>query len=391
MEPTLFFFFLVPILVMVVARVVFHHKTTIEESILQVLIPVALIAAIWYPTRYHGASDVELWNGEVIATIPEKRACPTGWRSSQDSFCTEYDTRQVYAGESCSGTGKDRTCHSVYNTEYEYDFPWERRYFIKTSFDTHEVRRIDRQGVKYPPKFSAVNVGDYAAAKNGYSNWLRAAAGNIYFEDGKVEEKYKDYLPAYPIKVYDFYKVDRLVVVGDVTVDRSVNDKIGNILKELGPKKQMNIVMVVADASVLGQDYPYALRKAWFGFKKNDAVIFVGIKDNVLQWAEVMSWSKQSLFNVELRDAILSQLNKPVNFDRILDDTKTIGLTTYERRSMKEFEYLKKDIPIPTLTIVMATLFSIFGSIGLAILFTKVDIQFIPRKRNETFRNYSRR
>lgn len=371
MEPTFLFFLIIPVIIMTVFAVLGGRNISIIEGIVQIIAPILIVSLIWGITRYGAADDVELLNGQVVALNAQREECQSGWRSSKDPFCTEYRTREVYVGESCSGTGKEKVCTKQYDTEYKYIFDWERRYFIKTSFKTHEVRRIDRQGVNYPPVFLQTKVGEYAVVQHSYQNWLRAASNVIFSEDGGIEEKYKDILPQYPIKIVNMFKVNRIVPVGNVTVPDDLNVKLGQLLTVLGPERQMNAIIVIADAKTVGEDFPYAVRRAWYGFKKNDAVIFLGLNDNNLAWASVMSWSKKSIFDIELRDKILELRDQPVDYDFVLTNLNNIAMSSYERRSMKEFEYLKKEIKIPTLTLVLSAIISFFVSIGLGVFFSR--------------------
>ncbi|AKF13627.1 hypothetical protein PHIN3_364 [Sinorhizobium phage phiN3] len=307
------------------------------------------------------ASDVELWNGEISDKRATTQQCPYGWQRFQDGFCTEYRTREVYDGQTCTGSGKDRRCVSNYHTEYKYKFDWERRYFIyaeNLKKSSWEVPRIDAQGTQAPPRFQSVKIGDPASIKNRYSNWVRAASDSIFHDDGNLEEKYKELIPEYPIEIYDFFKVDRIVTIGVTIPDiEKYNRRLSEALKQLGPKRQMNAVIVVVDASkIQNAEYAHAVRRAWKGFKKNDAVVFLGIKDNSIYWAEVLSWSKASIFDVELRDKILGDRDKPLDLNNVISYIENIGMKNYERRSMEEFEFLKEELRTPLWLIFLAVI-----------------------------------
>jgi len=297
------------------------------------------------------AWDYELWNGEVSKIEAIQKDCPVGWKTSKDSFCTEYRTREVYDGRTCTGSGKDQVCVDNYHTEYEYRYDWERRYFVLSEniSEEWEIDRVDPQGTIYPPLFKQTKIGDPVSKTNRYNNWVKAASESIFNEDGTTEEKYLEVIPQYPMEIYDYFKVDRIVTVGNVKVVdiEKHNRLLSDALKTLGPKRQMNAVIVIADASVAGPDFPFAVRRAWKGFKKNDAVIFIGLRDGNIEWTEVLSWSKKSTFDIELRDKIIQNVNKPLDLVSTIGYLKDIGMQSYERRSMKEFEFLKDEISTP--------------------------------------------
>lgn len=370
----------VPLLVAAVGVLVFKQTITPIEAIIQAIIPVLLITLIWNVGRYSDTWDTELWNGEVTKKEVQREACPWGWRDYQDDFCTEYRTREVRDGQTCTTTtdskGKTkRTCVPKYKTQYSYIYPWEQKFYVYTNIkETYMIARVDAQGAVTPPFYNTTYVGEPAAARKSYTNWIRAASNNIFHEDGAAEDKYRDILPVYPNAVHDYFHVDRVVRVGGVNVPDTINTLLSDKLKQLGPKKQMNAILVVADAKTIGPDFAYALRRYWMGFKKNDAVVFLGVDGNTLKWADVMSWSKKSIFDVTLRDTLFAQVGKPVDYAGVVTSLSDVGMANYERREMKEFEYLKDQIPVPTWLTIVVLVLSIGGSIGLAILFHFVDL-----------------
>jgi hypothetical protein len=342
---------------------------------------VALSGLVTFGVDYIGSNaaawDTETWNGSISAKNPEKRSCQTGWSRSQDSFCTEYRTRTVEDGQTCS-TDKDgkQSCITLYATEYKYDFSWERRYFLESkNLNTYwEIDRIDRQGKSYPPKFEEAQVGDPTSITNSYNNWVRAASDSVFHEDGKLEDKYATLLPTYPQVIYDQYKMDRILAINvDIPNLKEYNRLLSVALSDLGPKKQMNAIIVLVDAAKAPIDYAYAVRRHWMGFKKNDAVIFIGVNpDKSVNWAEVLSWSKNSIFNIELRDDIRAMKGE-LDLRSVILRLYHIGMDKYERRSMKEFEFLRDQIPTNPFSIGINLFFNILIIVGGLMLANKLE------------------
>ena len=301
----------------------------------------------WLYSQSIIGADNELLNGLVTDKFQVTRNCQTGWNSFEDPFCTEYETREVYDGQSCSGSGKDRVCTSKYHTEYRYLFAWERKWYVKSDSlnYTWSIRRVDRSGAATPPLWQATNIGDPASIYHEYQNWVKATSNSLFHNDAQYEEKYKAVIPPYPLRLINGWTAVRIVPIG-VKIDNLTdwNTKLGKSLGILGPKKQMNAIVVIADSTKYPVELSYAVRRVWQGFKKNDAVIFIGIdQQNNVVWSNVMSWSKNSQFDVEMRNKILEQ--QTFNFDAMLTSLDQIGMQYYQRRSMKEFEYLKDDVP----------------------------------------------
>lgn len=373
----------IPLIVALVVRFVLHQTITTGEALVQTGLVVVIIASAWGIGRYSGAWDTELWNGQITNKVTQREDCPWGWRDSTHWFCTEYRTRSVRDGETCvTNTEGKRSCTPKYKTQYKYIYDWEQKFYLDTNVqERYWIPRVDRQGAITPPRYTVAYVGEPVSAPKSYENWIRGASASIFHEDGAIEEKYKDILPEYPIAVYDYYRVDRVVTVGNVSVPSNANQLLSEALKTLGPQKQMNAVLVIVDANIADQSFPYAVRRYWMGFKKNDAVVFVGVNNGNIAWGQVMSWSKKSLFDIALRDKLNERIGQPLNVAAVIDDLKTIGLANYERRSMKEFEYLKAMIPVPTWLTFLVMVVSLLGTLGLTVFFHYNDLNSMINNR----------
>lgn len=372
MDAWIWIFIIIPIAYAVGMKVFRPHKITFTEMTIMGTVTVLMSLAVYHGGRFSAASDVELWNGQVVSVTDRRESCPFGWRDYKDNFCREYRTRSVPDGtKTCDKDGKN--CRANYKTQYNYDYPWERSYYVTLDLKDRvlEIAREDAQGRKEPARWLSANVGDPASITNKYDNWVRAASESIFHEDGAVSEHYADLIPEYPINIVDYHRVNRVIGVG-VNVEQAWNEELSLLLRELGPAVQMNAIIMLADANLVGSDFIYAVRRAWMGFKKNDAVVFIGINPNgTVAWSDTLSWSKEERFNVEMRNAVLEQRDQPLNMMAVLDNLHTIGMEHYQRRPMKEFEFLKAQIPTPTWVIVLVVFFSIGGSLGLSILFDR--------------------
>jgi hypothetical protein len=188
-------------------------------------------------------------------------------------------------------------------------------------------------------------------------------------------EQFKD-LPDYPNKIYDIYKIDRVILLGNINFNTEfLNKELSEILKILGPQKQANIIIVITDNP--DDSIAYALRAKWDGFKKNDIVINIGVDEsNVVQWTKVFSWSKNEMVNIVLEDEIYKHFSKkPIESNYLILAIFHNVTQYFERRSMKEFEYLTQDaVMVPTYLWVTLILLSIFGTTGLSYVFYKIEI-----------------
>ena len=91
------------------------------------------------------------------------------------------------------------------------------------------------------------------------------------------------------------------------------------------------------------EDYYYGVKEAWIGGKKNDIVVMIDVAaDGHINWTNTLSWAKNDIVRVKLRDDIMA-INK---MDRVAvlkvmhDDIEQY----FVRKRMREFEYLNSAI-----------------------------------------------
>lgn len=386
MDDIFWLIMLFPILWPFFAKWKWDTSFTYAEMLINMLVVVALAGSLWLLGHYSQLADTEIQSSEVVKKQMEQQQCPSGWVSYPDNFCTEYDTRQVKTGETCTTDSKgNRSCTPTYSTEYNYDYDWERKWWVFTRAQwTYQIRRIDLQGAKEPARWTSVTVGDPVARTMPYNNYIQAASDSLFASSKQLHDQYKNKIPKQPI-VYDYYKVDRIQAVGvSIPELKKWNRDLSIIQRELGPKKQANVNIIFT--SVQSPNFMPALKAAWEGFEKNDIVITVGVKDDKITWVDVDSWSKQDMVNVVLRDNILALGN--VNMPAILGHVKTDVIAHYQRRPMAEFEYLKEEIDPPLWSIIVAVLLAFIGSPALTWYFSRpqVDIRFPFEKKRSRYR-----
>lgn len=359
-----------PIVIPFIFKIIWNDKISWKEMSIQLGICILLVLIVWYSGRHPNSSDIELLNASVTDKQAITKQCPKGWHSSPDSFCSENVTRLVKVGESCSDIGDATVCTPIYVTEYKSVFDWERRWLVFSSLRNFEIARVDRQGMKEPSKWTEIEIGDGVAVQHAYSNWIKASASTLFKDSKALIDKYKDIMPEYPIEIYDYFRVDRVLSIGVDIDTKEWSKSLSKVLGILGPERQMNAVLVVTN--ILEDDFIYALRAYWHGFKKNDAIIYLGVEDGQILKSSVLSWSKNELFNITLRDKLLDL--QDLDNDKVMNAILDAGRQYYERRPMEEFEYLKDDIPTPTWVIVLCLILGIVGSSAIGYIFHRYEI-----------------
>lgn len=342
-------FFIPALAAMAVAKLYFHWKYTWKEFALQVGGTLVVLFALFMAAGASVTHDTKLVNGVVFKIDPQQQNCPVGWRDFKDSFCTEYQTRQVYSHTTCSGTGKNKVCTRHYDTEYRYIFPWERRYFVDTDLPrTYEIDRVDRQGAVTPPRFAEIELGDPVTGSISYTNYIKGAASSLFAKENPVEP-----VPiAYP-KVVDYYKANRVIITGypaNNELYTSWNESLAEVNAEIR-KKGANAIIVVTGNS---ETFAESLARAWDAHNINDVIVTIGMTGDTISWVDVRSWSENSLVNVEIKNEILNL--KTLDTAAINAIIQGAVLDHYELRPMEDFEYLADDIAPPTWAWILAAI-----------------------------------
>jgi len=156
-----------------------------------------------------------------------------------------------------------------------------------------------------------------------------------------LKAQYEKQIPKYPMAVYDYYRLDRVVTLGQFrlanTEHRKWNTRLAESLRVLGPKKRVNVIVVFTDTE--DPNIAQAVRVAWKGGKKNDVIVVLGTPHYPeVAWAKVFSWSDSESFKVMLADELIDR--------KTVSPTETIALIShwisdgYKYKSMEEFSYL---------------------------------------------------
>lgn len=355
-------FFIVPLLICVITWI-FTKKITWKEAAAQLVVQAVLVGSFVVVILQSNMSDKEVWNGVITNKKRVEVSCSHSYK------CHCYTT----CSQSCSGSGSSRSCsqscteHCQTCYDHRYDVDWEIYSSLKESWD---IGRIDRQGLGEPPRWTVAKIGEPTSTAHSYDNFIKGSPDSL-FKTGQNDLTYQKKLPKYPISIFDYHRLNRLVRIDHYMTDGDItkwNEGISKISSELGSSKQVNIVVVITE---LSQDYFQALNKHWLGGKKNDAIPVIGVdKDRNILWVEVMSLSNEE-FKVKLRNDLMDT-NK-LDIDTTLSTIKRVVQESYVRRPMKDFEYLKSSIQPTMGQWIWGMVLSILISIGLSFLFYLYD------------------
>lgn len=336
LNTTLYWLLLVPVIVG------FAHMIALRKNWREGLIVTAVSTAVgalltvivFYGSAASQTADIEIWNGQVVSKSREHES----YTRSYDCFCREV----------CSGSDNSRSCSTVCQTCYEdrYTVTWS----CDTTIGTYRIEHLDSTwrsvyNTPDPNRYSIIQKGDPVSKAVPYTNYVQAVPQSLFTpSSAELRQKFQNLIPAYPDGIYDFYRIDRFLTAGFMVPDAAKwNTEISMALRDLGPKKEVNLIVLAVKSN--DPNYEYALRDAWQNANKNDVVVILGTPNwPSIEWARVITWSKSEIFKVELRDKMIEIGNADTS---IIPVIATQIDKNFVRRSMKEFEYLKNEIDPP--------------------------------------------
>jgi hypothetical protein len=354
----LFILLIIPTIIAIGFLIFGKKKITLLECLAHLVGQALVVGLVLGIVRSNSLSDIELHNGVVESKQRKKVSC---------SHSYQCNCRNV---RSCSGSGKTRSCSSTRVCQTCYEHSYDVSWYVNSNIKHYTtINRVDRRGLKEPPRWSAINIGEPMTFKSKYQNYIKADPETLFTQQGLVE-KYKGKLLKYPKDIYDYYNVNRIVDTVGISNKKEFNKKLSQLNGYLGPIKQVNIVLVFIKKQ--NREYYHALREHWLGGKKNDVIIVMNVQDNIIEWAEIMAWTKDFMVQTYIRDKLEGQ---KVDQDYIISYIKNGVLNHYKRKPMKEFEYLKDSYVLSTGEFIFCTIFSIIASILLGIFFLRNEIE----------------
>ena len=338
------------------------------------LISGAIMAAAFYAGKGSKTHDVEIWNGQI-----------TGKDRIHDSYVRSYPCN---CRQTCNGSGQNQSCTTTCDTCYEdhYTVDWKAysnvgNFTIKSLDSTSQSVYLSRD----PAFYTGIRVGEACATKHSYTNYIKAVPESLIRPaSAELKERFQHMIPNYPSNLYDLWKVDRVIPVGGIRIpDLFIwNEKLSVMLKTLGPKKQANVVVVMAKTS--DPNYAYALQDAWLNGKKNDVVVVIGAPDfpNKAAWVSVLALTKNELFKIKLRDDLM-ELDE-LQVDQVLGVIFKNTMELHERKPMSDFKYLDAEIDPPDWVLWLMVLL-VVGSYGGFWVYLHLDNQKRQARRNRYF------
>lgn len=328
---TLLLLYAPAVLFPIIGLYLWRRRINLVELCVYVLVTCLIVTVGWHAGTYGNAIDTQVLNGEVTKKYKEKTNCTHSYSCN----CTT----------SCTGSGTTRSCTTTCQTCYEHshDFDW----ILQTTVGNIDIDRIDRQGVSEPPRFTAAKPGDPVASTRTYINYIKAASDSLFNSrsNSLAMEKFGNYIPRYPLEVYDYHYIDRVLFDRINVLDAKLwNSTLAKALITLGPSKQANVVILITREADTA--YAQAVHSAWLGGKKNDVIVVIGSPDYPnISWVQVLSWSDKEILKVSLRDSLMDL--KTLSADTVIPMIYRHIDQQFVRKPMEDFKYLTEQFEAP--------------------------------------------
>lgn len=341
-----------------ICKFIFPHEVTVKEYLLVSFVNVVCVTVFYFLINLHATWDTEIWSGQVTSKQSERVSCEHSY---------QCNCRPQSSGTDSKGnTTYITVCDTCY--DHSYDVDWE----VNSNVGRELIRRVDRQGLKEPPRFSKVQIGEPFATTRNFTNYIKAAPDTLFVETASMKDKYIGKLPEYP-DIYDYYRIERVITIGKTTINaKELNIMINEQMRKWGPTKQGNVIAVFVD-DTYQEDFYHALQSHWLGGKKNDIIVITQVDSTgKVGWNRVFSRADTATFDksIEFDITAMNQFDN-AKYVEILDEN--IG-ERFHRMDFEQFKYLLEELKPSTTALIVGIIFALIINLGLNFMIVKEDL-----------------
>lgn len=351
---------IIPVIAIILLLCFFKQKIHPAEYALQLFAPILIIFGVHCTAEYSMTSDVEYLGG---------------WATS----CTHEEAYNKYIHRTCTRTvssGK-KTRTETYDCSYVSYHP-EKFWLENSNKDIFYISQADYSlavGRFGNEKKTGHHIGHTISGDifstffpgndsqllkttntHNYTNRVQASHNVMNFPDINKKEAIELGLFEYP--PCDLLDTPPILGHGATLREHRVMDILNS---RLGAAKQIHIwVLLFSDksSSVVQDQINY-----WKNGNKNELICCVGLKNGIVQWSNVFTWSESDLLRIRIRDKLAEQIGSNLNLISFAEWVKPQILSDWKRKEFKDFNYLTVD---PPFSIIIATyIITILASVGL--------------------------
>lgn len=300
---------LIPLFLCLLIRKLSPDTISLKEVLIQFVAGAIFVAVSFWVIIHLSISNTVYLNGEVTKKQREKVSCSHSY--------------QV-----CVGTGENRICTTHYHHPYDFD------YRVYTTVGTLTIPTIDSQGLKVPPRFDQVVIGEHAATTSSFSDFLEGNRNSLH------KRNINSITPIHHRKpdVFDYYRLHKYV--SDIPIMPEVSSQITELAKTHLSHK--NVIYFFSTAS---ESMRYSLMMQWY-ISLNDIIILVGLdNDYRVSWIDALTYGdnfKNGSLGANLSYGTIGKQLTPELINKIDSSTSKY----YQRPSEKDLKYLAVNMEV---------------------------------------------
>jgi hypothetical protein len=292
------------------------------------------------------------------------------WNSEAKSFTffEEWDEEVTYTESYSCGTSKNpRTCTRTKTRIDHHPEYWELRTRL------NETIRISKSQYRQAAnRFGAKEVDIYRSGQvswgdgdkfvsypnitiptsqpHSYENYVRAAKSNVIHTkvpqaniDLLVKSKKLREYPSIYRSDYGSIRLNRIIdTTGLVKNKKEYLDELNMLSVRIGRMKKANPIIYFTNED---RDFKDALEQYWSKGKKNDITLILGLDSNgKVAWSDVITYTNSTDFIVDMQNKFKDM--NATDSKGILGVFNKYIMSSYIRKPMKEFAYLKDNISL---------------------------------------------
>jgi hypothetical protein len=331
----------------------------VATSIIKNQVPESTAANSFYSTN---AIYDEYWNEFIVKTCTEQYACgtvSTGKGKRRTKYCTRtYDCSYVKnhpAQWSLNFSGGQSL--SINSSEFaERCSKWGTQQFVEMNRRYYSI-----DGNRYTCAWDKKpeNVSTFTTPQV-YENRILGTKNVFGFRQVDSLDVARYGLPNSPTD--DFKPTTQFLYTIGTKISPSASRELYQSNGLFGSSKKMTLLMVVFENKP--SDVCDVLESYWSGGKKNEVTLCVNLNQNQVANAKVISWAKDNLFKIQIRDSVASL--KTFDSDQAAKILSHFAKKSYQLRDFHEFDYIEIEMELKTWHYIMIWILVILLSCGIA-------------------------
>jgi hypothetical protein len=208
-----------------------------------------------------------------------------------------------------------------------------------------------------------------------FSHTIPRTTTHIYENRVKCSKSVFNFAPvdSEDVKAFGLYDYPKNVEFGYNPIlgyyDPKASTKLQQYNGTLGSWKQVHMMILVfknqpVKAAIMQESY-------WKGGNKNEFILCIGIRDTVIDWAKVISWTEVDELKIRVEKDVMGM---PLDMVQIVDYMAGQVRAKFQRKHFKDFSYIDVE---PTMTAIWITLIiTILITVGVSIFALKNDFDY---------------